>query len=112
MSACLQCHDDNRSIMARGLCNKCYTRTQYQVARGKTTWDALKAMGKATDPFVRFERLSAVIRQKPKEITKLGSDNAPWHVNWRDAQGQQRDNVCVAGPDCLKAAGELQRKIA
>jgi general stress protein YciG len=41
---CRQC---NRRSSARGLCVRCYKRSQYQVKAGKTTWRALEAAGLA-----------------------------------------------------------------
>jgi hypothetical protein len=42
---CCQC--DALGNGARGLCNRCYGRSAYQVGSGKTTWQALEATGLA-----------------------------------------------------------------
>jgi hypothetical protein len=44
-AVCLCCKQ--RFAFARGNCAACYSRHQYQIAKGLTTWEALQAQGKA-----------------------------------------------------------------
>jgi hypothetical protein len=44
-AVCLYCKQ--RFAFTRGNCPACYSRHQYQIAKGRTTWEALQAQGKA-----------------------------------------------------------------
>jgi hypothetical protein len=45
---CLQCREDNKArALKRGLCQRCYMRSQKDIKAGKTTWSELEAAGLA-----------------------------------------------------------------
>src|SRR5262245_36895272 len=54
---------------------------------------------------------SAWVYQDDKQVKKHGEAKASWYVGWLDPEGKRKGKSCGPGPDGLRNAEKLRRKV-